>query len=162
MLVCESLARAIDECVLGDVAYCIGPHGIVDPAADALSDVRSTLAWWRSNRPREYAELIVCFSAVVWSYGGMAARIGGPVGVASHGDWMQDELYRRTALHEVGHCLGMRHDHGRQWSNDGESVATPMAPMHPIHAKLRYSDQRRAPSVATRGSSDRGNATRER
>lgn len=140
-LACESIVRAIDECVDRPVEYRVGPHGFATPPARALSTVQTALEWWRSNRPREYAdaELLVCSSAVSWDHGGMAARIGGVPAVAMNGDWMYDEHHRRLAVHEVGHCLGMRHGEGRRWTTDGETVATPMASVTPDRTPLRFS-----------------------
>jgi len=143
MLACESVQRAITDCLPADVSCRIGPHGIGALPHESRSTIHSTVEWWRSHRPREYAdaEILVCSSAVTWEYGGMVTSLGGPVGVASYGDWMGDPLYRRILLHEVGHCLGLRHEHGRRWSNDGESVATAMAPVYPARSRLGFSDE---------------------
>lgn len=141
MLACESLERAITACVPREIELRIGPHGVGDPPEESLATAGSTLEWWRSNRPREYgdAELIVCSSAVDWDHGGMVPALGSEVGVTANGDWMYTERHRRVVLHEVGHCLGMRHSDGRSWARDGETVATPMAPVHPDRATLGYS-----------------------
>ncbi|AGN02594.1 hypothetical protein L593_13275 [Salinarchaeum sp. Harcht-Bsk1] len=143
MLACESVQRAIVDCLPADVTCRIGPHGIAELPGEQGQSIRSTIEWWRSHRPREYvdAEVLVCSSAVTWEYGGMVEELGGRVGVASYGDWMEDPRYRRILLHEVGHCLGMRHEHGRRWSTDGESVATAMAPVYPARSPLDYSDE---------------------
>lgn len=142
MLACRSLERAIRAGVPERTEFTIGPHGIRDPPESALASADSALSWWRSNRPDEYAdaEVLVCSSAVEWDHGGLAAAVGGTVTVAGYGEWMYNERHRRVLLHEVGHCLGMGHDDGRAWTENGDDVATPMAATHPDRATLRYSE----------------------
>ena len=139
---CGSLERAITECLPSDARCRIGPHGIASLPDRRRSSVHATVEWWRSHRPGAYAdaEVLLCSSAVSWNYGGMVAELGGPVGVASYGDWMGEPRYRRILLHEVGHCLGMRHEHAAQWSRNDASVATAMAPVYPVRSNLGYSD----------------------
>jgi hypothetical protein len=141
VLACRTLARSVRDCLPGRARCRIGPQGIVDPPEGALASVGSLLEWWREGRPRQYAdaEVLVCSSAIDWEHGGAAASVGAPVGVVGYGDWMYDEGYRRLLLHEVGHCLGMSHGDARQWSEDGETAATPMAPIHPERVTFEFS-----------------------
>jgi hypothetical protein len=140
-LACRTLVRSVRECLPQGTPCTIGPHGIVDPPEGALRSVRSLLAWWRDVRPGQYAdaEVLVCSSAIDWDHGGAAESVGAPVGVVGYGDWMYDEMYRRLLLHEVGHCLGMHHGDGRQWTADGGTAASPMAPIHPERVTFEFS-----------------------
>ena len=104
------------------------------------------LEWWRPRSDDELDAHLLCTGVKPsWEMAGRAylghhpAVASGMPAITGSDHQMH---YLNTTVHEVGHCLGLKHEHGEAGNrDDGTFYATPMARARPDEYQLTFSEQ---------------------